>query len=98
MNDIKRRSFLQMLGSLPAGVTSLKSNLYRENALSSTSNLSITGKNYEIAKRRNYGNWNNERLLRFMIGQHTPDVDQDKDLVEFLGQGSEEEARRKNLE
>lgn len=95
MNDIKRRSFLQMLGSLPAGVTSLKSNLYRENALSSTSNLSITGKNYEIAKRRNYGNWNNERLLRFMIGQHTPDVDQDKDLVEFLGEGSEEEARRK---
>src|SRR3990167_3099864 len=49
----------------------------------------------QMKAMHDWGNWNEERLLRFMIGQHTPDVDQDKDLVSFLGQDDKEIALQK---
>ncbi|MCL5019278.1 MAG: beta-galactosidase trimerization domain-containing protein [Patescibacteria group bacterium] len=76
-----RRSFLSYLSSIPVGMSSF---------------FTLTHASPEQGKTGgNYGEWYNEKLLRFMIGQHTPDTDQDKDLVTFLGNGNVEAARKK---
>jgi len=48
-----------------------------------------------LSRKSRWGDWNEERLLRFMIGQHTPDVDQNEEVVQILGKGDRAVASQK---